>query len=491
MARKKVVSRRTLANRTAKKAVKPKERRKRTKGVAAPTPGTEDREVIYAQGSVRECIGNEAITNEQARQLLDWQEETKNVKFGHEALLKDHHGKKIRCYNNVTNRPLSNSNVLALRQEILRKRWRFNGEPLIIGRTALILNGQHQLVALILACQEWAANPSQWEEFWPTEPTMEKIVVFGVHESDDVVNTMDTCKPRTLADVIYRSKYFADLASKDRNAVSRMTDYAVRFMWDRTGASSDAFAVRRTHSEALDFIDRHSKILECIKHIYEENGSTNTIGRFISVGYAAGLLYLMGCSTSNPETYREDSNESSLDWSLYDKASDFFVLLASGETELKAVSIVLTKMLSQNENVSVRERWSLLIKAWDFYSQDQPVKESNIELEYDVDKDGIKRLAEKPTIGGIDYGGDVDPTPDEIVERSAEVRSKKVKTKTKRKAKSKLLLGDTVWVATTKGKPFKADVVEVLGGNAKVKVATGYQGAGNVKAVLVSDLTPN
>jgi len=447
---------------------------------------TKERVVLYKEDSVRRCRGEDAISSTHAKQFLGWAEESKEDKFSSDFLLRDYYGTKIRCINDVTNRPLSMSKVLFLKQEVLRNKWHYNAETIIIGKTGLILNGQHQLIALVLASQEWNENKSQWEEFWPTEPTIEKLVAFGIDENDEVVNTMDTCKPRSLSDVIYRSKYFADLAKSDRNAISRITDYAVRFLWNRTGASQDAYSVRRTHSESLDFINRHPKIMECVKHIYEENGSDNNLKQFIPLGYAAGLLYLMGSCTSSSEKYKEETNESSLKWDMYDKASDFFVLLASGAKELNAVSTVLAKMLSQNENVSIKERWCLLIKTWNCYSKSKPVTSSAIELDYDLDSDGIKRLVDEPVIGGIDCDGEADIPPDELVERIASVRNKKQPLK-KPKHKRKPSIGDNVWNHSTE-KPYKAEVVEILGSNAKVKISNGYQGAGNIKAALLTDL---
>jgi hypothetical protein len=35
--------------------------------------------------------------------------------------------------------------------------------------------------------------------------------VYGVREDDDVVNTVNTGKPRSFADVVYRSKLFQKL----------------------------------------------------------------------------------------------------------------------------------------------------------------------------------------------------------------------------------------------------------------------------------------
>src|SRR4051812_13441590 len=70
----------------------------------------------------------EPITAEAAKAILGWQEEgdDKKHEFGKKFLLKCN-DKKVRCKNNISNRPLYASHIDLLKQEILRKRWRFNG----------------------------------------------------------------------------------------------------------------------------------------------------------------------------------------------------------------------------------------------------------------------------------------------------------------------------------------------------------------------------
>src|SRR5690349_10718167 len=105
-------------------------------------PKSPARKTVYKEPSSQMCIADKAITMEIAKKLLGWQEQDKDVEEYH---FTDLYGKKIVCHNNITNRPLYMSIVAILMQEILRKRWVLNGEPIIIGGTGFILNGQHQL----------------------------------------------------------------------------------------------------------------------------------------------------------------------------------------------------------------------------------------------------------------------------------------------------------------------------------------------------------
>lgn len=448
--------------------------KKKTKKITKPTPQKTEKkteteeDVTYPEISAKICFGEDAMTVEQAKELLGWEEESKKTgKFTDLYLLEDLNEVKIRCHNNVTNRPLYKSVYETLKQEHLRRRWQMNGEPIIIGRTGLILNGQHTLISLVLAAQELEVYPDRWED-WDEEPTMEKLVVFGIDESDDVVNTMDTCKPRSLADVIYRSEFFADKSDSDRKNVARICDYAVRTMWRRTGAGIDEFNIRRTHAESLDFISRHPRLLECVNHVYEENGGrANNIGKYIGLGYAAGLLYLMGCSDTESDEYHSsgEPKEDQLDWSKWDNACEFFVLLASEATELSAVKKSLGHILD-DEGGSVAERTALLVKAWNEFAEGQSVTVKKLELEYYTDEDDVRTLAECPALAGIDLGNPSDsservpdPTPDEIKERAAtERKDRRGKTAA---TEGQFEPGDHVWVDNPGGDPWEGEVIEI------------------------------
>lgn len=419
-------------------------------------PKSPARKAIYKEPSSQMCIADKAITMEIAKKLLGWQEQDKDVEEYH---FTDLYGKKIVCHNNITNRPLYMSIVAILQQEHLRKRWVLNGEPLIIGRTGFILNGQHQLISLVFACQKWEQSQEDYPE-WSEMPTMEKFCVFGIDEADSVVNTMDTCKPRTLSDAIYRSEFFADVKKSDRKVVARMLDYAVKMLWHRTGADRDAFAPRRTHSEALAFIGKHPRILECVKHIHTEDGTKKQIARYISLGYAAGLMYLMGSSFTGEDgikSYRESPEESHLDWKLWELAQTFWTLLAASDRKVAAVQSLMSKMVEDGQ-ASRPERTGVLTKAWQRYSAGKPVKVEEIQLQYETDDEtGMSFLSENPQIGGIDLAdvlsANVDPTVEEIEERAEEIKKensdKKVNGGKKGKKKPSALpeIGQRVWIA--------------------------------------------
>lgn len=440
------------------------------------------RPVLYPEVKVQVFLGEDAMTCDVAKKLLGWAEETEHAPFEHDYLLLDYSKHKVRCLNNVTNRPLYGNVVETLKQEHLRKKWTFNGEPIIVGKTGLLLNGQHTLVSLVLACQEWWERKDHWEDHWTTEPTMEKLVVFGVSEDDKTVNTMDTCKPRSLMDVVYRSEFCQGKNGAERKLFARICDYAIRLLWYRTGAGLDAFAPRRTHAESLDFLSRHPKLLACVAHVQNEDGSKKAISRYVSPGYAAGLLYLMGSSGTDIEeseySRSHNRNESMLNWDHWEKAQEFIVLLAAGGAPVKALRDALAARIEEG-SCSNAVRWGLLAKAWCRFLEGKPITEASLQLEWGDNADGIKVLAEFPTVGGIDLGdpsnadedhipGQSDPTPAEIAQRAAELKrnplpSEKPKPKAlkaPKRASEEWAVDDIAWVWDEDGEHYLARITE-------------------------------
>lgn len=398
----------------AQKTEKPKApgRKKKDK------PELPEREVLYPEIEVQIFLGDKGapFTDEMAKELLGWREESENIKFPNQGtgpsdyLFRDTRGKKIQCSNNVANRPLDLANVAALQQEILQLKWRMNCENRIIGKTGLVLNGQHTFIALIFACQTWEDKRGQYAPWWKTRPTIDTLIAFGAEETDDVVNTMDTCRPRSLQEVIYRSEYFRDMPHAKRKTASKRLADAVKMLWHRTGASLDAFHPKRTHSESLYFIERHPKVLACVKHVVEEDDSEGKIGKFLSVGYAAALLYLMGSSMTERETDAKDGycqvdtpSEAQLNWERWDEAQEFFVFLASGDKRLAPIREALGELLERGAG-TVAERMALLVHAWNAWIADGEVTLADLQLEYATSEDGERVLAECPSVGGVDLG---------------------------------------------------------------------------------------
>lgn len=345
-----------------------------------------------------------------AKKYLGWMEETKEAQFKERFAFKDRNGVKIRCQHNDSNRPIRWHQVETLIQEILRRRWKFNGEPLIVGVTGRILDGQHTLIAVVLATQEWENNPEKWKPYWETPPAIDKAITLGVAEDDETVNTIDTGIPRSLADVIARSPYFTKFKKSERVRVklAQVLDHAVRQLWDRTGADDNAYAAIRTHSESLAFMEAHPKLEKAVAHIWEQNGDKNDVKRFCPLGYASALLYLMGAALTQgtkPDGSgyldKSDRSETLLDFSLWEKALDFWEAVAERSDSLAALFKAFEHHFNEGQ-ASTAVKIALLIKAWNLYADDKKVTEKGLTLTFAVNDDGLKKIAERPTLGGID-----------------------------------------------------------------------------------------
>lgn len=408
-----------------KTATPKKTPKSKSKKVDAPA-----RPVLYPEPEVILCYGPDAITPRKAQELLGWEEETDTVKFGPAYILTDENGKKVRCANNARNRPFSEAWARTIAQDILHKHWAFNGEAIIIGKSGQVLSGQHRLIGLVLADQMRSGRQkAHWEKFWPNECTIDAVVVRGIEETGVVTRTLDNVKPRSLSDVLVTdTDTFGKVSAGDRVVLARMLDYAVRFLWHRTGQDRDAFAPRRTHSEALDFIDRHQRVKKAVLHIWEENqvrevpsseGKTKKVyplSEYIMPGYAAGLMYMMGCCSSDGDTYHlaDPPSEKKLKWDYWEKAEEFFTLLASAPDFQRVRDAFAVLANDHGGRVPRDKAIATLIQGWGAFLSGRNPDDDDLRLSLSAPDDlGRCSLTSHPALEGIDRGEPGDDAPGE------------------------------------------------------------------------------
>lgn len=427
-------------------------------------------EVLYPQYEVEKLTGDKPLTVEFCQQALGWEVESDDsdgVKFGDDYLLKDRQGRKVRTTRNPHNRPFYLHTVCEpLVQTILNsgdklapedRQWQFNGEPIIIGEYGNILNGQHTLVAVMLAEQDRTGPEADyWRKFWSGPVTIEKVVTYGVKETDKVVNTMDTCRPRSLADIIYRSSYFAKVTNKlERQSLAKVTADALKYLWKRIGRSQEGVfeqKVLQTHPESLDFLGRHERLLKAVHHIWEEDQPNPNVrdadgkplhrrrlNRYLTCGKAAALFYLMGCSAADANRYHrtDKPSERRLDFSRWLEAETFWSALAGNSPDFDTVRGALNSLVDpdtgEEETRYDEKRIAIICKAWQQY-----VRHEEFDLEYlrlklgeelTLGEDGVEKLTYPPTVGGIDLDTRADQddedepalTPEEIAANKAKV----------------------------------------------------------------------
>ena len=436
--------------------------------------------------------------------------------YGEVFMLKDEEGNKIRCLHNLDNRPFDEAwSKKALGETLLNFLWAgeltlseeveftygnsfsapleyggvtykpgdkirlrvgtLNGETVRISRTAAVHSGQHQLVGLVVANQLYRAAPRGTYPHWDrlvdsglvmvdgkpiTGPVLETILVTGVSDDSRVIRTIDYTKPRSESDVFYTSELFVRYRDQPgkRKEMSRMLAAELDLLWKRVDRRG-----YKTHPEALAFVEAHPRMMKALEHLFTENGDkkddggglvgNRLVSSLISAGQAAALCYLMGCSASDGDAYRNGKppREKGLDWSRWEKAKEFWARIGSHD-DFKSVREAIGRLVEgdpedpDNPGLGGRltEKLAILAKAWKVY-----VTEREVFTMLDLEPGGCLHLSySSPTtvngklipaklkedvadFGGIDVpdrqmGNEPPPLSKEEMERRAEkVRQEK------------------------------------------------------------------
>jgi hypothetical protein len=365
---------------------------------------------------------------ELAKELLGWEEETKEAKFGDDcpAEFTDRYGKRIRCLKNIKNRYYEHRLAESWMYEMLRRKWKFVGESIVFDKQGYQHEGRHRLVGLVLANQEWEIDSKRpkdeqlWQGYWKEPPVIDCLVVMGIDAEDADVH--GTGKPRSSEDVLYRSDWLNNINPPHvRQKYAKALTKAAKFLWDRTAQQISAEerygeGFKLSHSELKDFIANHPKLVAATKFIMEENDGKEApegLVQYLNLGYCAGLLYLMGCSTTdpsdatNPKRYDVVLTEKALDWKHWDTAQEFWVDLCNNSANLEGLTSNLIEY-AKDPLLTVGYRTNLtmmaIIKAWNLYSDGKKIKEADCKVEEDTNELGQRSIIEHSLVGGIDTG---------------------------------------------------------------------------------------
>lgn len=457
----------------------------------APQQEQETRPVIYDKVDPSICDLESAITHEVMRQILGWETEDEyaarrmaedpaltreECRFEEGDYYLDWYENKVRMWNNNHNRPLTRAKGLEYAQTFLNREWAgpltmpgetVNGEPFIISRTGNVLSGQHRGFGLIIAYQRWSSEKEKyrWKEKWPDgPPVLETLLITGISDNVRVIQTIDNVLARTLTDVMYVAGIFAhDNPPKNRNEqreCSRMLDYCLSLLWERTGAGKDAGATYQTHGASANFLERHPRILDCIRHLFEENKNRGISSAKLSPGQCAAMLYLMASAESDGDLYHnaDPPIEKLLQWGLWDEAKQFWVDFAKDEEnsrgrEIRKAIGWLADEDDPGKSGRLVEKMCVIAKAWSLCQSPAEVTFEEIDPQsmYEI-KDGVNHLVEFPGFGGIDVGPpqkkkpkeEKAPKPEEIEvnkllerQRRAEEQAAKIKAQLAAKAAAK------------------------------------------------------
>ena len=432
------------------------------------------RSVIYP----KVCVGtvnpveitpeNTVVTAALARKLLGWETEEqykerklkanpkakeKEMTFGDKYLLLDLNDNKVQCWSNLQNRRLRPAHVKSLAQDVLNGKWKFNGEALIVGKTGMGLSVQHRLIALVLAAQEWAGpNKQMWLKKWPTEPVIHALLITGIEEDAETINTLDNVLARNLEDVFQASGLFKEYEGNPKAMAecSRMAAKAVDLLWLRLNCHDDGQKYQ-THSASADWLERHPKLLKSVKFIRdanqerqlsslkvnphkkeEEEGADARVS--LSAGECAAMLYLMAQSQSDYDNYRnaDVKGDKALDLGLWDRACEYWLEMKDSAKALQPVRDALAALIDLEGSRSVEKR-AVLALAWKQYLGKHRIAAEHLKLKYvENETTGVMQLAEPVTFEGADQGDHPpgsdakDPPPEAVEEATVDLNGYRI-----------------------------------------------------------------
>lgn len=230
-----------------------------------------------------------------------------------------------------------------------------NGDSIVINNKDLVDQGAHRMAALILVNELIENDPDYYkEEFQLTSPVVMKDVVRVTCTDPRSSDTLDTHAPRDLGDVLYRQNEFGKFQMDGKKPsesmmgrLNRELATAIRLCQLRLNGQRLQRGPAYEHSQSLAFFKRHPMIKLCLEVIWELNNGFGKDGKrisnFISVGHAAGLMYLQSIS-DEPEDFDGTSGKGS----RWEEASEFWRSFAEMDFENREPVRVVYKRLTAN-----------------------------------------------------------------------------------------------------------------------------------------------
>jgi hypothetical protein len=254
------------------------------------------------------------------------------------------------------------------------------------------------------------------EEYGCKKPiSIQAILVTGVDPQS--ADTNDLGKNRSLGDVLFRRHEFdekgEDLPDTVRVKLSKELAVAVRLVWLRLQGGQVARGANLYHPEAISFLESHPLLHDCVRHVYTEDGGAGKDGKkisdYLSLGYAAGLMYLAAFSKTDRGAVEEKKvsleKKPSGEWA---KAEKFWTLFAqdlhSEDNPVKGLHKLLEKNRTALEGKYSRDTLCTLVtRAWLAWTGEEKSWQTTRALGSNLTtKVGDKEMLNFERFGGLD-----------------------------------------------------------------------------------------
>lgn len=324
--------------------------------------------------------------------------------------------KRYEFKNLAANRKLKMHIAQRWASEMVRGKWDANGETMKRDRKGMLHDGQHRGVGLLLAEAMRQADPEHYATHYGVKGPIKIDVVFIDGVNSKAMKTIGVGVPQSHGDILYRSGDMEETDYFSRDQLVKELGSAGRLVWLTTGGKVVSDAPKLPFTELEDFLYRHPQLRAAVYKITDidtieidgdatESGEAEVISyrirQYLSIAYAAGLLYMMATCESDPDNAflgeggAENEDGLSLDYSNWDKAVEFFEKLASGESMKTGDPVLALSKALVKGNLSRNDKVSLVIKAWNAYVSGTKVNKLTL-TKADKDRDT------RPRIGGLD-----------------------------------------------------------------------------------------
>lgn len=361
---------------------------------------------------------------DEAKAILGWREPKQGEKGirvpGPEGT------EEVVLANNTSNRPLSMGLAKQYAEQMFRQEWAgqknspaktSNGEAFVIDKKGHIVSCAHRCLGLVLAeyRRQRLVKIDQKDllkELKITGPiTIKTVVLAGVDGA--AADTNDTGKNRSLGDVFFRRSEMngQDINETTKKTLSRELAVAVRLVWLRINGQRVSRGGKLHTPEAVAFLERHPLLHDALLHVWNEDGGKGAEGKkisnYISLGYAAGLLYLAAYGNSNRDKYEAGELDMTRKPKGWSKAEEFWTLFAQDlhtqDNPIKGLHKLLEKN-RQSEKKLERDALCVLVTraylAWmEVTEKWQTTRALGSKL---YEKDGDRELLVFERFGGLD-----------------------------------------------------------------------------------------